>query len=388
MGETRPLRVAILGSTGSIGRQALDVCREHPEELEVVALGAHSSARRLLEQAAEFNVEHLALTAESGTAGTLDDLPAGTELVRGAHAMNELAERPDVDCVLQAMVGAAAIEPTLRALKAGKRVALANKECLVAAGSLIMGAAKPGQLLPVDSEHSAIYQCLRGEEGNEIREIWLTCSGGPFRGMDRDGLSRVSAAQALAHPTWSMGPKITVDSADLMNKGLEVIEATWLFGVDATRVKVLIHPESKIHSMVTFIDGSTKAQLAPPDMRGPISYALGYPQRLSLSGMDLDWREAGPLTFSAPDLKTFRCLALALEAARVGGTLPCAMNAANEVANAAFREGRIRLTDVDAVVEAVMEATTPEPARSLDQVLEVDRCAREAARLCVGELSS
>ena len=386
-GDSR-LGVCVLGATGSVGRQALDVCRRHGDRLRVVSLAAQRDVKGLCDAAAEFGVRSIAIAdPEAAGRNALRGLPGGVDGGFGMGAVCDLAILPEVDVVVMAIVGAAAIRPTLRALEAGKRVALANKECLVAAGSLVMGAAKPGQIVPVDSEHSAIFQCLEGERPEDLHAIWLTCSGGPFRGFDRERLSRVTAEEALAHPTWTMGPKITVDCADLMNKGLEVIEASWLFGVDPSRVHVLIHPESKVHSMVEYVDGSTKAQLGPPDMRLPIQYALSYPERWETPAPRVDWREAGTLTFDAPDLETFRCLGLAIEAARVGGTMPCAMNAANEVANEAFRQGRIRLTDVDVVVEVVMEDTAPEPVSSLEQVLAVDSRARESARLCLKELS-
>ena len=386
LGEGR-LGVCILGCTGSIGRQALDVCRQHADKLKVVALAAGSDARGLVRISREFGVTDLALAhGERATGDALSGLPQGTRLAYGEGAVEDLTLLPDVDAVIVAIVGAAAIGPTLAALKAGKRVALANKECLVAAGSLVVGAAGPGQILPVDSEHSAIFQCLQGEPEGALSRIWLTCSGGPFRGFDRERLSGVTPDEALAHPTWSMGPKITVDSATLMNKGLEVIEATWLFDADVSQVTVLVHPQSAIHSMVEFSDGSVKAQLGPQDMRIPIQYALSHPKRWGAPAESVDWRAQGPLEFSAPDLETFRCLGLAIEACRVGGTLPCAMNAANEVANLAFREGRIRLTDIDVVIEAVMDATAPETVSDLDHVLAVDERARRQAAVCVSKL--
>ncbi len=385
MRPERRSRVCILGATGSIGRQAQDVCAEHADRLEVVALSAGSDVAGLARAARRFDVRRLALADPARAHDpALAELPEGASVGFGAEAVEELAATCDADIVLVAIVGAAAIAPTLAALATGARVALANKECLVSAGNLVMDAAEPGQIIPVDSEHSAIFQCLRSGAPSELARIWLTCSGGPFRGYSRERLATVTADEALAHPTWTMGPKITIDSADLMNKGLEVIEATWLFGVDVSRVSVLIHPQSLIHSMVEFRDGATIAQLGAPDMRGPIRYALGYPERWEAASSAPDWREMGPITFDAPDLETFRCLGLALEAARVGGTLPCAMNAANEVANAAFREGRIPMTAIDEVVEAVMEVTTPTTAESLEQVLEVDARAREAASLAIG----
>ncbi len=389
MGETlRRARVCILGATGSIGRQALDVCAKHAARLEVVGLAAGCAVDELTRDARAFGVRDLALADDSPDArARMEALGEGCACEFGANAVAELAERVAADIVVVAIVGAAAIAPTLAALKTGARVALANKECLVAAGSLVAAAASPGQLIPVDSEHSAIFQCLQAGHPSELRHIWLTCSGGPFRGYSREALAKVSAEDALRHPTWSMGPKITIDSADLMNKGLEVIEATWLFNVDARRVKVLIHPQSLVHSMVEFEDGATIAQLGAPDMRGAIQYAMSYPERWEAPAPAPDWREKGPLTFDAPDLETFRCLALAMEAAHVGGTMPAAMNAANEMANAAFRAGRIRMTEIDEVVEVVMDATSPATVESLEQILEVDARARRAAEACVEELA-
>ncbi len=389
MGETsRRARVCILGATGSIGRQALDVCAQHAEHLEVVGLAAGSDAKGLMDAARRFDVRNLALAEGSPeTRAQVCALDAATSCEFGARAVEELAGNSGADVVVVAIVGAAAIAPTLAALKSGARVALANKECLVAAGSLVTAAAAPGQIIPVDSEHSAIFQCLQAGREDEISRIWLTCSGGPFRGYTRDELSRVSAADALRHPTWNMGPKITIDSADLMNKGLEVIEATWLFGVAASKVAVLVHPQSLIHSMVEFEDGETIAQLGAPDMRGAIQYAMSYPERWEAPAPSPDWREMGPLTFDAPDLDTFRCLGLAMEAAHVGGTMPAAMNAANEIANAAFRAARIRMTEIDEVVEVVMDATSPATVESLEQIFEVDARARRAAEACVEELA-
>ena len=256
----------------------------------------------------------------------------------------------------------------------------ANKEALVIAGDLLMPLCKPGRCLPVDSEHNAIYQCLVGERHAEVRRIWLTCSGGPFFGRTREELEHAAAAQALAHPTWTMGPKITIDSATLMNKGLEVIEAHHLFDVPIDDVCVLVHRQSRIHSAVEFADGSVKAQLGPSDMRIPIQYALSYPERWASPVTSVDWRDAGALTFDHPDTEAFRCLPLALEAGRAGGTLPCAMNAANEVANAAFRAGTCGFCDIDRTVEAVMSATRVEPLDSIEQVAEVDALARTRAR--------
>lgn len=374
------LRVAILGCTGSIGTQALDICRRHPDRLRVTALAARSSARALVDATREFDVPHVALADESHRNDpVLCELPSGCTCTFGDDAVTALASLPDVDLVLVAVVGEAGISSSYEALRAGKVWAPANKEALVAGGDLLMPLCKPGRVLPVDSEHNAIYQCLVGERSRDLGRIWLTCSGGPFRGMTRDELSGVTAAQALRHPNWSMGPKITVDSATLMNKGLEVIEAHHLFGVPVDDVTVLVHPQSRIHSAVEFSDGSVKAQLGPSDMRIPIQYAFSYPERWDHPAEPVDWRHAGALEFSEPDLGAFRCLSLALEAGRIGGTLPCAMNAANEVANAAFRSDACGFCDIDRVVERVMDLTEVEPVSGLDQISEVDALARSRA---------
>ncbi len=383
-----PLRVAVLGCTGSIGRQALDVARRHPERVEVTALSVYGSTAELVALAREFRPSAVAVADRShGDDGVLDGLPSGCGLFLGDEGVMELASLNDVDCVLVAVVGEAGIHAAHAALAARKVLACANKEALVAAGDLLMPMAEPGRLIPVDSEHSAIYQCLVGGRERELRRIWLTCSGGPFLGRTRESLASVTPEEALGHPTWAMGPKITVDSATLMNKGLEVIEAHHLFDVPVDAVEVLVHPQSKIHSMVEFADGSTVAQLGPSDMRIPIQYAFSYPHRWDAPCEPVDWRTAGELTFGAPDTETFRCLALALQAGRVGGTLPCAMNAANEVANQAFRDGRLGFLAIAEVVSAVMDATVPEPVESLAQVAEVDARARAKAAQAVSRLS-
>ena len=384
----RPLRLALLGCTGSIGTQTLDVCRRNPDKVRLTAIAANTSAREVVSIAREFGCAHVALADEGQRdAAALAELPQGCELGFGHDSVTRLASLPDVDCVLVAVVGQAGIWASAEALRAGKVWAPANKEALVAGGELLMPMARPGSVLPVDSEHSAIFQCLVGERRDDVARIWLTCSGGPFFGRSRAELERVTAEQALAHPTWSMGPKITVDSATLMNKGLEVIEAHHLFGVAVDDVAVLVHRQSCVHSAVEFSDGSVKAQMGPSDMRIPIQYALSYPERWSCPCEPVDWRHAGDLTFDEPDPETFRCLALALEAGRVGGTLPCAMNAANEVANEAFRAGACGFCDIDRVVERVMDATVVEPLTSLEQLEEVGALARERARAEVARLS-
>lgn len=377
----RPLRVALLGCTGSIGKQTLDVVHMHPDKLRLTALAVNSSCEGLVRAAREFDVSHVAVADEARRNDpALAELPKGCELGFGQDSVTRLASLPDVDCVLVAVVGEAGIWASHEALRAGKIWAPANKEALVIGGDLLMPMAKPGRVLPVDSEHNAIYQCLVGERRHDVKKIWLTCSGGPFFGRTREQLASVTAADALAHPTWKMGAKITIDCATLMNKGLEVIEAHHLFDVPIDDVNVLVHRQSKIHSAVEFADGSVKAQLGPSDMRVAIQYALSYPERWESPATHVDWRCSEPLTFAAPDTEAFRCLDLALSAGKTGGTLPCAMNAANEVANEAFREGRCGFTDIDAIVEGVMDATHVEPLSSLEQIAEVDALARRRAR--------
>lgn len=384
----RPLRVALLGCSGSIGTQTLDVIRMHPDKLALTAVAVNSSATKLVSVAREFGVAHAAIADEAHRNDpALAELPQGCELDFGEDAVTRLATLPDVDCVLVAVVGEAGIWASHAALAAGKIWAPANKEALVIGGGLLMPLAKPGRVLPVDSEHNAIYQCLVGERRRDLRKIWLTCSGGPFFGRTREQLEGVTAAEALAHPTWKMGAKITIDCATLMNKGLEVIEAHHLFDVAIDNVEVLVHRQSKIHSAVEFADGSVKAQLGPSDMRVAIQYALSYPERWDSPATHVDWRSSEPLTFAAPDRGAFRCLDLALEAGRTGGTLPCAMNAANEVANEAFRQDRCGFCDIDRIVERVMDATSVESLTSLEQIAEVDALARERARGFVSELA-
>lgn len=384
----RPLRVALLGCSGSIGTQTLDVIRMHPDKLALTSVAVNSSAAKLVSVAREFGVAHAAIADEARRNDpALAELPQGCELDFGEDAVTRLATLPDVDCVLVAVVGEAGIWASHAALAAGKIWAPANKEALVIGGGLLMPLAKPGRVLPVDSEHNAIYQCLVGERRRDLRKIWLTCSGGPFFGRTREQLEGVTAAEALAHPTWKMGAKITIDCATLMNKGLEVIEAHHLFDVAIDDVEVLVHRQSKIHSAVEFADGSVKAQLGPSDMRVAIQYALSYPERWDSPATHVDWRSSEPLTFAAPDRGAFRCLDLALEAGRTGGTLPCAMNAANEVANEAFRQDRCGFCDIDRIVERVMDATSVESLASLEQIAEVDALARERARGFVSELA-
>jgi 1-deoxy-D-xylulose-5-phosphate reductoisomerase len=386
---TYRLKVALLGSTGSIGRQALQVAAAHPDRIEIVALAAHSNAELVLEQSRAFGVSQIAL-AQPDAASRFAALSASGDPCRSAEcglgAAEELADArtTGADVVLNALVGAAGLRATVRALESGATLALANKESLVVGGDLIMPLVAPGQLLPVDSEHSAIFQCLLGEPAADVSRIWLTASGGPFRGRSREELAPVTAAQALAHPTWNMGPKITIDSATLMNKGLEVIEAHHLFGLAYDRIRVVVHPQSCIHSMVEFVDGSVKAHLGATDMRIPIQYAFSHPRRWEAPLPPVDFAELGRLDFAEPDLATFRCLALALEAGREGGSAPAVLNAANEVAVAAFLEGRCGFLDIERVVDAVLQAHETVPVTSVEMLEMVDAWAREQARVAVG----
>ena len=376
---TRPLRVAILGSTGSIGKQALDVARAHADEVQVVALAANTNAELVCEQAREFGVGLVALADAEAAARAQAILGGAGEVGSGDAAVVEFAELPEADMVLNALVGAAGLRATIAALSAGKVLALANKESLVVGGELVMGLVGPGQLLPVDSEHSAIFQCLVGEDPTDVSRIWLTASGGPFRGKTREELRTVTAADALAHPTWTMGPKITIDSASLMNKGLEVIEAHHLFDVSIDDIRVLVHPQSCVHSMVEFSDGSVKAHLGATDMRIPIQYAFSYPRRWGAPLPPVDFVKLGRLDFDEPDTETFGCLRLALDAGRTGGTAPAVLNAANEVAVAAFLAGECGFLDIEATVAAVLDSVEVEPLVSVEQVEDVDARARALA---------
>ncbi len=387
--HSRPVkRIAVLGSTGSIGEQTLDVAAQHPDTLSVVALSAGSRAQRLCEQARQFGVKACALADEQAARQVRQDglVPAGMDLGVGADAIEALVRLPEVDLVVNALVGAAGLRASYETLRAGKVLALANKESLVVGGELLTslvdtGSGMPagGQLLPIDSEHGAIFQCLAGEGLDQVTRLWVTASGGPFRGRTREQLQTVTAAQALAHPTWNMGPKITIDSATLMNKGLEVIEAHHLFALPYDKISVVVHPQSAIHSMVEFVDGSVKAHLGTTDMRIPIQYALSYPDRWSAPVQPLDFCQMGSLDFFPPDTTTFRCLALARAAGERGGTLPCAMNAANEVAVAAFLADRIGYLAIADTVEAVMDACDVEAVTSVEQLGAVDAWARARA---------
>lgn len=368
-------RIAILGSTGSIGTQTLDVVREHADEYEAYALTAGHNAELLIAQAREFHPEVVVIADESRyetVREALADLPI--KVWTGAEAICDVARLPEVDVVVTAMVGFAGLRPTVAAIEAGKTIALANKETLVVAGELIteLAVKHRAPILPVDSEHSAIFQCLVGEDGNAIDKILLTASGGPFRTTPIEELAGVTAARALKHPNWEMGAKITIDSATMMNKGFEMIEAKWLFGVEPERIEVLVHPESIVHSAVQLADGGVKAQLGVPDMRLPIQYALSFPRRLSLSGERLDLAALGRLTFECPDFDKFDCLRIAYEAIEAGGNLPCVVNAANEVANAAFRRGAVGFLDVPRLIRRAMADATRCQRASLSDYLASD----------------
>ncbi len=395
--------IAVLGSTGSIGTQTLDVVRRHPDKLEVVALACGTRAEELLSQARAFDVRWLAVGDErlagEPIADALRDQARGGQLGFGAEAVADLVKLPNVDVVVNALVGEAGLRASYETLAAGKVLALANKESLVVGGDLIMPLAArlderrraeglapahgpAGALMPIDSEHGAIYQCLIGEAKREVSCLWVTASGGPFRGRTRDELEDVTAAAALKHPTWKMGAKITIDSSTLMNKGLEVIEAHHLFAMPYDRISVVVQPQSAIHSMVEFTDGSVKAHLGTTDMRIPIQYALSYPERWDAPVEPLDFTKLGSLEFAAPDTDTFRCLALARHAGATGGTLPCVMNAANEIAVAAFLADGIGYLDIARCVEAAMDAHERDGVQrveSLDQLEEIDRWARRIA---------
>jgi len=382
--QSRKQSICILGSTGSIGTQALDVIAQHPDRYEVYCLTANNSVEKLAAQARQFNPAAVVIANEDhyeDLKSALADRP-DIKVYAGKKALEEIVEAGPIDTVLAAMVGFAGLVPTINAIKAGKKICLANKETLVVAGELILSlvAQYHVSLLPVDSEHSAIFQCLVGEDMNEVDKILLTCSGGPFRLYTHEQLEHVTAADALKHPTWDMGAKITIDSASLMNKGFEVMEAKWLFGVPANRIQVLIHPQSIVHSGVQFKDGAVKAQLGVPDMRLPIQYAFSFPERLSLHGERLDLFKAQKLEFFEPDMKKFECLALAYEAIHQGGNMPCILNAANEVANAAFRQGRCSFLEMAEVIRKTMQQATFDKNPDLDIYLQTDNEAREIAR--------
>lgn len=374
--------IAILGSTGSIGTQALDVIRQHPDQFEATILTAGHNAELLIAQAREFQPDAVVIADESRYEEVREALSAlPVKVYAGADALCQVVESDGVDMVLTAMVGFAGLRPTVSAIKAKKAIALANKETLVVAGSVIRSLCAEYRvpILPVDSEHSAIFQCLNGEGDNPVSRILLTASGGPFRKFSKEQLLSVTAEQALKHPNWKMGAKITIDSATMMNKGFEMIEAHWLYDVAPKDIQVVVHPESVVHSAVEFCDGAVIAQLGVPDMRLPIQYAFSYPQRLPLRGERLDLFKLGSLTFEPADMGRFPCLALAYKAIEKGGNMPCVLNAAGEVANAAFRAHRIGFMDMPRIAEEVMERAAFLPQPSLDDLFSTDSEARRMA---------
>lgn len=380
MTSASPARLAILGSTGSIGTQALEVVACHPGRFEVVALTAGRNATLLIEQATRFRPRVVVVEDPAAYREAKDALqPLGIAVECGAEALEAVVIRPDIDMVLTALVGFAGLKPTVAAIRHGKNIALANKETLVVAGEIVMDLARQHgvAILPVDSEHSALFQCLVGEAHNRVEKIYLTASGGPFRGFSLEQLRQVTRAQALKHPNWEMGAKITIDSASMMNKGLEVIEAKWLFGLDNEQIDVIVHPQSIIHSIVQMNDGSMKAQLGLPDMRLPIQYAMAYPERIGNPFPRFSFLDYPQLTFEPVDQRVFKNLALAYRAMELGGSAPCILNAANEITNQLFREERISFTDIADLNEAAMEAVGWVNHPDLEQLMETDLRARK-----------
>lgn len=383
---TEKRRIAILGSTGSIGRQALDVVRQHKDLFEVELLTANNSSALLIEQAMEFRPGSVVICNEAKYQEVADALqPNDIKVFTGMDSICSLVEAEDIDIVLTALVGFSGLRPTISAIKAGKIIALANKETLVAGGSVVMDLAKKynSPILPVDSEHSAIFQCLLGATGNPISRIHLTASGGPFRTWGRDRIAAATKNEALKHPQWTMGAKITIDSATMMNKGFEMIEARWLFDTAPDKINIVVHPQSIIHSMVEFADGAVIAQLGNPDMREPIQFALSFPERLTLNNKKLDFASLQGLTFEEPDMEKFPCLSLAFEAIRKGGNVPCAMNAANEAAVAAFLKDGIRFYDIPEIISACMAGVNFVEKPTVEDLLATNaEVYRVAAEMC------
>ncbi|MDV3122127.1 1-deoxy-D-xylulose-5-phosphate reductoisomerase [Segatella copri] len=376
-------QICILGSTGSIGTQALDVIEQHSDLYEVYCLTANNRVQELAEQARKFHPAAVVIANEARYEELKDMLSDEPDIkvYAGAQALCDIVQAEPIDMVLASMVGFSGLEPTIHAIKARKKICLANKETLVVAGELICNLAQEYHvpILPVDSEHSAIFQSLVGEGDNEVEKILLTCSGGPFRNYTHEQLEKVTAADALKHPTWDMGAKITIDSASLMNKGFEVTEARWLFGVPADKIEVLIHPQSVVHSAVQFVDGAVKAQLGVPDMRLPIQYAFSFPQRLHLNGDRLDLFKTQDLQFFKPDYQKFKCLQLAFDAIRKGGNMSCIVNAANEIVNAGFRKGECGFLQMADIIEETMAKATFDSNPDLDVYLQTDAEARRIA---------
>ena len=376
-------QICILGSTGSIGTQALDVIEQHSDLYEVYCLTANNRVQELAKQARKFHPAAVVIANEARYEELKDMLSDEPDIkvYAGAQALCDIVQAKPIDMVLASMVGFSGLEPTIHAIKARKKICLANKETLVVAGELICNLAQEYHvpILPVDSEHSAIFQSLVGEGDNEVEKILLTCSGGPFRNYTHEQLEKVTAADALKHPTWDMGAKITIDSASLMNKGFEVTEAKWLFGVPADKIEVLIHPQSVVHSAVQFVDGAVKAQLGVPDMRLPIQYAFSFPQRLHLNGDRLDLFKTQDLQFFKPDYQKFKCLQLAFDAIRKGGNMSCIVNAANEIVNAGFRKGECGFLQMADIIEETMAKATFDSNPDLDVYLQTDAEARRIA---------
>lgn len=384
--------ISILGSTGSIGTQTLDIVRENPGQYEIVALGGNSSVEAIADQAKEFSPQVVAISDEENAKKLSELLPAGVEILTGPTALAEASILSDI--TVNAVVGFAGLPITIETLKAGKRLALANKESLVAAVPLVnkirAGQIDGAEIIPIDSEHCAIHQCLRSSDFkmDQVKSIILTASGGPFRGRSKEELTEVTLQEALNHPTWNMGPKVTVDSSTLMNKGLEVIEATALFGVSYDQIKVIVHPQSIVHSMVEYIDGATIAQLSMPDMRLCIGYALAFPERLNTPFGEINWSEMKHLDFEMPDIEAFPALQLAYEAGKRGNTAPAVLNASNEVANAAFLAEKISWSNIVEIVEKTLNLHGEVPADDIDAIIEEDKLARKTAEKLVEEKAS
>jgi len=377
--------ISILGSTGSIGTQTLDVVRQFPNEFKIVGLTANKNSELLLKQIKEFKPKAAAIMDKS----EVDDLLnfSSCQIYSGIEGLNKIAALQEADTVVNALVGSAGIEPTYNAIKSKKNIALANKEALVVAGSVIMDEIKKNNvnLMPIDSEHSAIFQCLNGENITEVSKITITCSGGPFKNYTKQQLENVTAQDALKHPTWNMGNKITIDSATLMNKGFEVIEAHWLYGIDYEKIKVVVHPQSIIHSLVEFKDKSVIAQLGMPDMKIPIQYALSYPKRLQSLSTPLDLTKAKNLEFEEPDFEMFPCMKYAYEAGDIGGTLPAAMNAANEIAVYAFLDGKIRFLDIQNLIKKIIDGHKLIRNPNLREILDTDKQTKEETKRIIEE---
>ncbi|MGA9174374.1 MAG: 1-deoxy-D-xylulose-5-phosphate reductoisomerase [Thermoactinomyces sp.] len=377
-----PEKIAILGSTGSIGRSTLNVIAQHPDEFEVVALAAGENVREMVAQARKFKPKLVSMATKEAAERVQREVGQEVRVIYGEEAPVEVATHPEATFVVSAIVGSKGLYPTLAAIRSGKKIGLANKETLVSAGHIVTAEAKKRKipLLPIDSEHSAIFQCLNGERISEVRRLIVTASGGAFRDWTREQIKNATVEQALKHPNWSMGAKVTIDSATLMNKGLEVIEAHWLFDLPYEKIDVIIHPQSIIHSMVEFQDGAVMAQLGTPDMRVPIQYALSYPNRLPLETERLDFVALSRLDFRAPDFERFPCLKMAYEAGKTGGTMPTVLNAANEVAVASFLAGECPFLVIEELVERALSAHEVVPDPTLEEIMEADRWARAFAK--------